>query len=63
MIICCRVKQQYQRSSQYDQILKKNEQLYALLALTLALCPAAQRCVDEVIINSLREKYACMPAP
>ncbi len=57
------MKQQYARSSQYDQILKKNEQLYTLLALTLALCPAAQRCVDEVIINILREKYALAVPP
>ena len=39
------------------QILKKNEQMYALLAIILALSPAAQRILDENVVNMLREKY------
>lgn len=53
-----RVKQYHQRSAQYEQILKKNEQMYALTAIVLALCPAAQRELDENVMNTLREKCA-----
>jgi hypothetical protein len=52
------VKQYHQRSAQYDQILKKNEQMHALVAITLALCPAAQRQLDENVFNTLRDKCA-----
>ena len=52
------MKQYHQRSAQYDQILKKNEQMHALVAITLALCPAAQRQLDENVFNTLREKRA-----
>ena len=55
---CGRVKQYHQRSAQYDQILKKNEQMHALVAITLALCPAAQRQLDENVFNTLRDKCA-----
>lgn len=55
-----RVKQYHQRSAQYEQILKKNEQMYALTAIVLALCPAAQREVDENVMNTLREKCASL---
>lgn len=53
-----RVKQYHSRTPQYDQILKKNEQMYALLATTLSLCPAAQKNLEETINSQLREKYA-----
>lgn len=52
----CRVKQYHSRSAQYEQILKKNEQMYALTAITLALCPAAQRELDETVVNTLKDK-------
>lgn len=52
-----RVKQYHSRTPQYDQILKKNEQMYALLATTLSLCPAAQKNLEETINSQLREKY------
>ena len=52
------MKQYHARSAQYEQILKKNEQMYALTAITLALCPAAQRELDENVLNMLREKCA-----
>ena len=52
----CRVKHLHSRSSQYDQILKKNEQIYALLGLTLAFCPAAAKVLDETVLNTLKEK-------
>merc|ERR1719198_1760336 len=50
-----RTKQYHTRSYQYDQILKKNEQMYALLAITLSLCP--QHSVDENLLSTLREKF------
>lgn len=53
-----RVKQYHSRSAQYEQILKKNEQMYALTAITLALCPAAQRELDETVMNTLKDKCA-----
>ena len=53
---CYRVKAYHQRSAQYDQILKKNEQMYALLAITTSLCPASQRNCDESVTNTLKEK-------
>lgn len=52
----CRVKAYHQRSAQYDQILKKNEQMYALLAIATSLCPAASRNLDEAVANMLKEK-------
>lgn len=52
-----RVKAHHQRGSAYDQILKKNEQMYALLAMTTALCPAANAVLEESVSNTLREKY------
>ena len=55
------MKHQHVRSAQYDQILKKNEQIYALLALVLALCPAAAKVLDETVNNTLREKYVPLP--
>ena len=57
----CRVKQFHSRTPQYDQILKKNEQMHALLAMTLALCPAAQKNLEESVMNQLREKCAPLP--
>ncbi|PSC76421.1 eukaryotic translation initiation factor 3 subunit L-like [Micractinium conductrix] len=45
------------RGAAYEQILKKNEQMYALLACATALCPTANRLLDEAVSNMLREKY------
>jgi len=50
-----RTKQYHTRSYQYDEIVKKNEQMYALLAITVSLCP--QR-IDENVHGVLREKYS-----
>ncbi|KAJ6957337.1 uncharacterized protein [Populus alba] len=51
-----KTKQYHQKSSQYEQILKKNEQMYALLAICLSLCPQV-KLVDETVNAQLREKY------
>lgn len=51
-----KTKQYHNKSPQYEQILKKNEQMYALLAICLSLCPQS-RLVDETVNSQLREKY------
>lgn len=49
-----RTKQMFQtKSYQYDELMKKNDQMYTLLALSLSLCP--QR-IDENVNSQLREK-------
>lgn len=52
-----RVKQLHARNSVYDQILKKNEQMYALLALVVALCPSVQGGLDEHVLAALKDKF------
>ncbi|CAN1837962.1 Eukaryotic translation initiation factor 3 subunit L [Linum perenne] len=51
-----KTKQYHQKSPQYEQILKKNEQMYALLAIGLSLCPQL-KLVEETVNSQLREKY------
>ncbi|KAL6215591.1 hypothetical protein ACLB2K_015020 [Fragaria x ananassa] len=51
-----KTKQYHQKSPQYEQILKKNEQMYALLAISLSLCPQV-KLVEETVNSQLREKY------
>lgn len=51
-----KTKQYHQSSPQYEQILKKNEQMYALLAICLSLCPQT-KLVEETVNSQLREKY------
>jgi translation initiation factor 3 subunit L len=46
LIYISRTKQYHTRSYQYEQILKKNEQMYSLLAIGMAICP--QRLEDNV---------------
>ncbi|XP_071693019.1 uncharacterized protein, partial [Rutidosis leptorrhynchoides] len=48
-------KQDHQNSPQFEQILKKNEQMYALLTICLSLCPQV-KLVDEIVNTQLREK-------
>lgn len=50
------VKQYHARSAQYDQILQKNEQMYALLAITVSLSPASSKLLDENVATQLRER-------
>ncbi|KAF4355419.1 hypothetical protein G4B88_020320 [Cannabis sativa] len=51
-----KTKQFHQKSPQYEQILKKNEQIYALLAISISLCPQV-KLVEETVNSQLREKY------
>ncbi|TPX77480.1 hypothetical protein CcCBS67573_g01269 [Chytriomyces confervae] len=55
LLFISRTKQYHVRSYQHEVIQKKGDQMYALLAICLALCP--QR-VDENVHTILREKYA-----
>eukprot|EP00850_Spirogloea_muscicola_P021247 SM000242S08483 [mRNA] locus=s242:164261:167142:+ [translate_table: standard] len=57
LLYIIRNKQYLQASPQMDQILKKNEQLYALLAICISLCPQ-NKLVEESVSTALREKYA-----
>ncbi|ONK80237.1 uncharacterized protein A4U43_C01F15420 [Asparagus officinalis] len=56
LLYILKYKQYHQRSPQYDQILKKNEQMYALLAICLSLCPQS-KLVEENVNTQLKEKY------
>ncbi|KAJ2782533.1 hypothetical protein H4R18_002226 [Coemansia javaensis] len=49
-----RTRHYHQRSHLFDTVNKKADQMYALLAMTVALSPAR---VDEMIHGQLREKY------
>ncbi|KAI9204267.1 RNA polymerase I-associated factor PAF67-domain-containing protein [Polychytrium aggregatum] len=54
LLFVSRTKHYHTRSYQYEVIAKKSEQMYALLAMCLALCPQK---VDENVQSTLREKY------
>lgn len=44
----------FQKNAQFDSITKKNDQMYALIAVCVALCPTR---LDDTIHATLREKY------
>eukprot|EP01001_Neometanema_parovale_P001068 NODE_1120_length_1883_cov_76.273864_g1061_i0.p1 GENE.NODE_1120_length_1883_cov_76.273864_g1061_i0~~NODE_1120_length_1883_cov_76.273864_g1061_i0.p1 ORF type:complete len:581 (+),score=153.21 NODE_1120_length_1883_cov_76.273864_g1061_i0:61-1743(+) len=50
-----RIKNIHTKSYQYDDILKKNEQIYHLLAMTLSLCPQRHG-IDEAVMATLRDR-------
>eukprot|EP00013_Stygamoeba_regulata_P021602 CAMPEP_0177648354 /NCGR_PEP_ID=MMETSP0447-20121125/10783_1 /TAXON_ID=0 /ORGANISM="Stygamoeba regulata, Strain BSH-02190019" /LENGTH=549 /DNA_ID=CAMNT_0019150989 /DNA_START=24 /DNA_END=1673 /DNA_ORIENTATION=+ len=54
LLYISRTKQYHHRPYQFDQISKKSEQMYAILAIAVSLCP--QR-IDENVHTSLRDKY------
>lgn len=56
LLYILKYKQYHQKSPQYDQILKKNEQMYALLVICLSLCPQ-NKLIDENVSTQLKEKY------
>ena len=45
------------RTPAYEQVLKKAEQMYALLGTAIVLCPQ-YKLLDETVKNALQEKYA-----
>ncbi|RKP26165.1 RNA polymerase I-associated factor PAF67-domain-containing protein [Syncephalis pseudoplumigaleata] len=53
LVFISRARQFNTRSYQYDQINKKTEQLYALLAICISLCPTR---LDDTVHNTLRDK-------
>jgi len=53
LVYISRTKQYHTRSYQYESMMKKNEQMYSLLAIGVALCP--QR-IDENVHTTLRDK-------
>ncbi|XP_010925867.1 uncharacterized protein [Elaeis guineensis] len=57
LLYILKYKQYHQKSPQYDQILKKNEQMYALLAICLSLCPQT-KLVEENVSTQLKDKYS-----
>jgi len=54
LLYISRTKQYHTRSYQFDQMMRKSEQMYALLSICVSLCP--QR-VDENVHAALRDKY------
>ncbi|KAL0905832.1 hypothetical protein M5K25_024271 [Dendrobium thyrsiflorum] len=56
LLYILKFKQYHQKSPQFDQILKKNEQMYALLAICLSLCPQT-KLIEENVSAQLKEKY------
>lgn len=52
-----KVKSHHARGMGHDQLLKKNEQMYAALAITSSLCSAVYKNLDEAASSALREKY------
>eukprot|EP00899_Mesostigma_viride_P013763 jgi/Mesvir1/22388/Mv17879-RA.1 len=56
LVYISRAKHYHTRMAAYDQILKKNEQIFALLAMCIALCPA-WLLLEEAVSSVLRDKY------
>jgi translation initiation factor 3 subunit L len=56
LLYILKYKQYHHKSPKYDQILKKNEQMYALLAVCLSLCPH-NKLIDENVSNQLKEVW------
>lgn len=55
LLYMSRIKQFHTKSYQYDAIVKRSDQMYALLALLISTCP--QR-IDETISTQLRDRHA-----
>ncbi|KAM0925181.1 hypothetical protein ACQ4PT_004370 [Festuca glaucescens] len=56
LLYMLKYKEYHQKSPQYDLLLKKNEQMYALLAICLSLCPQ-NNLIDENVSIELKGKY------
>ncbi|KAK9767552.1 hypothetical protein K7432_002567 [Basidiobolus ranarum] len=54
LVFITRIRQVHSKSYQFDQINKKGDQMYALLAICVALSPTR---LDESIHTHMREKY------
>ena len=56
LLTIARTRQFHEASPYFDQIMKKNEQLLALLAVSLALCPGATSLVEDGVMGQVGEK-------
>ncbi|KAM0880189.1 hypothetical protein ACQ4PT_033734 [Festuca glaucescens] len=56
LLYMLKYKEYHQKSPQYDLLLKKNEQMYALLAICLSLCPQ-NNLTDENVSIELKGRY------
>ncbi|KAI5007364.1 hypothetical protein ZWY2020_050809 [Hordeum vulgare] len=56
LLYILKYKQNHEKSPQYDLLLKKNGQMYALLAICLSLCPQ-NNLIDENVGIELKGKY------
>ncbi len=54
LVYVSRTKNFHQKNAQYDSITKKNEQMYALVAICVAFHPTR---LDDTIHSALRDKY------
>ncbi|KAF8428701.1 translation initiation factor 3 complex subunit L [Tirmania nivea] len=54
LIYVSRTKNFHKQNAQFDSITKKNDQMYALLAMCVALSPTR---LDDTILTAMREKY------
>ncbi|CAI7766469.1 unnamed protein product [Closterium sp. NIES-53] len=57
LLTLAKAKQYHESLPQYDQILKKTEQMFALLAICLSLCPNG-KLLEESVNGQLREKFS-----
>jgi len=57
LIFISRLKVSHTRPYSLDMMLKKQEQMYALLAIATTVCITQRVPLEEGVINSLREKY------
>jgi translation initiation factor 3 subunit L len=56
LMYIARTKQMQSRTPGYEQILKKNEQIYALLAICLSLCSHPVKFLDESVSQVRKEE-------
>jgi RNA polymerase I-associated factor PAF67 len=58
LVFISRNKQQHTQASWYDQLLKKNEQIFSLAAICSSLMPKVMKCFDENALVQLKERHA-----
>lgn len=57
LLTIIKTKSYLEGTAQFEQVMNRNEQIYALLAICLALCPHG-KLVEEGVNSQLREKHA-----
>lgn len=57
MFLCvAEISQHLTRPYQYEQLNKRSEQMYKLIAVCISLCP--QRNVEDIVMQHLQDKYS-----